>query len=149
MNTPNPNPTPPEASASTCIVGCKLPHGLHLDLRRKGDSQPTRYTLRGANAARIIGGYGITDGIPRDFMEEWLKRNEKHPAVLAGAIFMHKDVASAEARAREGAPIRTGLESLDPIEQAKRRGIEMDPAAVQAYEAAKRENPVRDRQIVE
>lgn len=149
MNNPNPNPTPPEASASTCIVGCKLPHGIHLDLKRKGETQPTRYTLKGANASRIVGGHGLTDGIPRDFMEAWLSVNARHPAVLAGAIFMHKDTASAEARAREGSATRTGLEALDPVAEAARRGIAMDPAAVAAYEAAKKQNPVRDRQIVE
>lgn len=137
-----------EASADTCIVGCKLPHGLHLDLRNR-DGSTTRYTLKGANAARIVGGYGFTDGIPTTFMEEWLKRNAKHPAVIQGAIFMHKDKASAEARAREGRDIRTGLEPLDPVAESKKRGIEMDPEAVKNYELAKKQNPVRDRQIVE
>lgn len=143
----------PEGSATTCVVGCKLPHGLHLDL--KGKDGTTRFTLKGNNASRIVGGYGLTEGIPTDFMQEWLKRNKEHPAVKAGAIFMHTDGASAESRAKEGREIRTGLEPIDPIAEAQRKrppgtvGVDMDADAVAAYERAKKENPVRNRQVVE
>lgn len=146
MSTPNPPQV--AASATTCVVGCKLPHGLHLDLVNK-DGQNVRYTLKGANAARIVGGYGFTDGVPTEFMTEWLKVNANHPAVKAGAIFIHNSTKGAEARAREGRDIRTGLEALDPVREAKARGLELDPAAIASYEKQKAENPVRDRQQVE
>lgn len=141
-----------EASATTCVVGCKLPHGLHLEL--KGSEGVVRHTLKGNNAARIIGGYGITDGIPTEFMTQWLKKNAKHPAVIAGAIFMHNTVEGAVARAKEGREIRTGCEAIDPIAQAKRFSLNNGPSeeretAEAAYRKQVAENPVRNRQVVE
>lgn len=139
--------TKPEGSATTCVVGCKLPHGLHLDL--KGKDGTVRFTLKGNNASRIVGGYGLTENIPTDFMTEWLKRNKDHPAVKAGAVFMHTDGASAEARAKEGRSNTTGFEAIDPIAEAKRKRIDMDPEAAKLYEQQKAENPARNRQQVE
>lgn len=143
-----PSTVPPQASPTTCIVGCKLPHGLHMQIKAK-DGTMQEHVLKGNNAARIIGGYGLTDDVPIEFMMEWLKRNARHPAVMNGSVFMHDSVAGATARAREGREIRTGAEPVDPIAHAKKFKLEPDAEAVKAYEAQKRDNPVRNRQIVE
>lgn len=137
-----------EESSTTCVVGCKLASGLHLDMKDK-DGHNVRYTLKGTNAARIIGGYGLTDGIPREFMEAWLKRNADHPAVKAGAVFMHTKVDSARGIANERREVTTGLEPIDPLRDGKKRGLDMDAAALAAYSAQVENNPSRNRQTVE
>lgn len=145
----------PEASATTCIVGCKLPHGYKLELfsdpkKTGGVTQVLEsFTVKGNNAARIVGGYGITAGVPREFFTEWLRRNAKLPAVVNGAIFMHVDVESAEARAKEGREIRTGIEPIDPIMDARAKGLTVDKEAAAAYRKQQAENPMRNRQHVE
>lgn len=133
----------------TVTVGCKLPHGLILDLKVGGEL--VRHTLKGANAARIIGGYGITENIPADFMEQWLKKNAKHPAVANGSIFLHNDTKSAESIARERREIDTGLGAIDPIKSGMLRGEDGkdDTAALANYNKLKRENPARNAQIQE
>jgi hypothetical protein len=137
-----------EGSATTCVVGCKLPHGLHLELKNN-DGEVVRFSVKGMNSVRIVGGYGLTDGIPTEFMERWLKKNAKHPAVIGQSIFMHRDGRSAESRAKEGRGIRTGIEPIHPLEDAKRFKIAVDKEAEKAYRQQVAENPVRERQIVE
>lgn len=162
MSTPTPTPPKPEGNASNgnpvCVVGCKLPHGLKMELFEKDAGGVLRvvasHTVKGHNDARIVGGYGLTPNVPTDFMEEWIKRNAEHPAVKNGSIFMQTGGKSAEARAKEGRGIRTGIEPVHPIEDAKRFKMDLGPQdEKQKHEAAYRkqvaENPVRNRQIVE
>lgn len=148
MTTPNANDTKVEASATTCIVGCKLPNGATLELTTK-DGETIRFQVNGMNAARIVGGYGLTDGIPRDFMETWLKRHHKLKMVRDELIFIHSDVASAEAHAKAGREVKTGMEPIDPLKDQRGNGIVMDAQATAAYMKQVRENPLRNRQIVE
>lgn len=150
--TPNPTPPtqPPQASATTCIVGCKLPHGLHMQLRDpRTKTVVEAHVAKGNNAARIVGGYGLTEAIPTEFMSKWLKQNENHPAVVNGSIFVSDTGRNAEARAREGRELKTGIEALDPIAHAKKFKLEPDAEAVKAYNLQKLQNPVRDRQQVD
>lgn len=139
-----------EASATTCVVGCKLPHGLTLELRAK-DGEVVRYTAKGMNSARIFGGYGLTEGIPTDFMEAWLTKNAKHPAVVNQSIFMHSSGRGAQARAKELREVRTGLDTIDPLnrETQTRFKIAMDKDGERAYRKQIAENPMRNRQILE
>lgn len=141
----------PEGSATTCVVGCKLPHGLILELRTKDGGEVVRYTIKGMNDARIFGGYGLTEGIPTDFMEAWLAKNAKHPAVVNKSIFMHSSGRGAQARAKELRNERTGLEAIDPLntETQSRFKIAMDKEGERAYRKQIAENPVRNRQIAE
>lgn len=155
MSQPNPNPAPskepykPQASADTYIVGCKLPHGLHLELFAPDGKVIEAHKINGNNSRRIIGGYGLTDGIPRGFMDEWLERNANHPAVLNQSIFIHTNAKSAESAAKERRKERTGLEALDPIGEAKKRGLVLDSDAERDYRKQQAENPDRNRQIQE
>jgi hypothetical protein len=145
-------PEPPklETSATTCIVGCKLPHGLVCQLFSEDNKSVVEsFTIKGANDSRIVGGYGLTQGVPTAFMMEWLKRNAKHPAVANGNIFIHTNVKSAEARAKDMREQRSGLEAINPIADAKKHGLAVDPVAEAAYKKQVQENPLRDRQIVE
>lgn len=147
----------PEGSATTCVVGCRLPHGLVLQLRMKngrpdarGTFEPLgrRFTVKGANDSRIVGGAGFTENVPTEFMVEWLKQNAEHPAVVNRNIFMHTDGKSVEAVARETKGQTTGLEAIDPIESARKYGLAVDPESVAAYQRQKAENPERNRQLI-
>lgn len=152
LQPPTPDVSKPTASATTCVVGCKLPNGMTVELiegKGKDARSVWKHTLKGMNSARIVGGYGLTEGVSAEHMKEWLTRNAEHPAVKNGAIFMHTSGKGAEARAKEGREIRTGLDAIDPVANARRAGIELDREAVAAYEKQKAENPLRDRQVVE
>ena len=109
------------------------------------------YTVKGMTDARIVGGYGLTHGVPIDFMTEWLKRNPRHPAVVNGSIFMHDTTKGAEARAREGREIATGLGAIDPLSKSdkRRKGVTLDKDGEAAYKKQIAENPVRNVQQVE
>lgn len=151
MNNPNPQqPQPPRVSPTTCIVGCKLPHGLQCELRSEdGKKVVAKFTMKGTNDARIVGGYGLTDGVPTEFMVEWLKRNSEHPAVVSGAIFMHDNVKGAESRAKEFRKLTTGMEAIDPLKDNKKHGLVIDKEAEAAYRKQVAENPARNRQQIE
>lgn len=129
-------------SADTVTVGCKLPSGLVLQIfvmedyraptpgggyhvEKRARRLPESYTLNG-NAMDvskmsvgdvphlIVGGYGITPGIPKDFWEQWLTDNEQSDLVKGGFIFAQPNETEARARARDGAKVRSGLEPIDP-----------------------------------
>lgn len=141
-------PPPASAAPDTVTVGCKLPNGLvlHLDtmvdyripmpgggtvIERRSRRLPDTYTLNGSAidlariaatgsvSHRIIGGYGITTGIPRDFWERWLAANKNAEYVQKRLVFAEPNEGRAEAAAIEGAKIRTGMEPIDPDEPGR------------------------------
>jgi hypothetical protein len=93
---------------NTVTVGCKLPHGLHLDVAGK------RVTVEGTNGATIIGGHGITRNVDKAFFEEWLRINKDSDAVKNELIFAHEKDASTAAEANEKEGNRSGFEGIDP-----------------------------------
>lgn len=112
--------------SQTVTVACKLPNGLELELRDE-DGERQVHLVRGSAARRrlevggeVVGdvgsvafGYGLTQ-VPKDFWEEWLKRNAKYQPVVSQAIFALPDVNSAKSKAREMEKIETGLEPINP-----------------------------------
>jgi hypothetical protein len=94
--------------AETVSVGCKYPNGLLLEL---GDK---RVEIKGANSSQIIGGHGITEGVDKAFMDEWMKRYAANDIVKGGHLFINVKTASVVAEAEEKADHKTGLEPLDP-----------------------------------
>lgn len=96
-------------SARTVTVGCKLPHGLHLDLPGMG-----RVTLKGLNSSAIINGHGLTHNVDGEFFDAWMQIYKDHPAVVGGFIFAHVKDADVTAEAKDRAGEKTGLEPLDP-----------------------------------
>lgn len=123
-------------------VACKLPNGLKLRLCKSvemdepvmmgGTQKVTRhiidpskgeYTLHGV-ATRldgekplhlIIGGAAITTGIPKDFIEEWLKQNEGHPAVVNRMIFT-TGTGKQDAVVREAKNLREEKSNQGPMD---------------------------------
>jgi hypothetical protein len=134
---------PPPKSADTVTVCCKLPNGLVLrtytmepwvDMLVGGVAKETKiarrteeeyvlngYAIKFDDLRRghvpehgIVGGYGLTTGVPKDFWERWVKQNEKNPLVTNELVFAHGDELSARSKAKENSGIRSGLEAIDP-----------------------------------
>ncbi len=141
-NEPRRRPRPASRAVDTVIVGCKLPNGLLLqnfvmeeyqEQVMGGGTRTAKRAVRLEETYRvcgssidlakmalgevpnlIIGGYGITSGIPREFWEEWLRTNARSDIVKNGLIYAESSDAKARKRAVEGAKLRTGLEPINP-----------------------------------
>jgi hypothetical protein len=135
----------------TCIVGCRLPHGLNVDLLvKKGDKkrgipdETQRLVIKGANSARIMGGHGITTGVPKEAFTKWLASKASLAYVRNGSVWVVDNAASARSVAAERKGERTGFEGIDPL---KSKGISPEDAKV--LERQRAENPARGRQVDE
>lgn len=95
-------------TADTVTVGCKLPHGLHLDAGGK------RATLNGVNSSGIIGGYGLTQ-VDRGLWEAWLADHRRDEMVTNGLVFAQDKEAKARDQAQEQSDVRSGMEPVDPL----------------------------------
>jgi 2,3-bisphosphoglycerate-independent phosphoglycerate mutase len=110
----------------TVTVGCKLPNGLHLDLKNEAGARiGERVTLRGFSvpygmpALSIVGGYALTPNVDADYFEKWMKANENSDLVKKGFIFAHVKMGDASAQAKEMAAEKSGLEPMDPEKPGK------------------------------
>jgi hypothetical protein len=119
-------------------VGCKLPHGLMLQLYRMEEHQEPvmaggyrkvrravqdRPPVRLNGFARYLGqdvahsiimGTGITHGVDADFFAEWMLQNEDSDVVKKGLIFSQIKPSEIEAQARDHKSLKSGLEPIDP-----------------------------------
>lgn len=93
---------------ATVTVGCKLPHGIHMDVDGK------RVTLAGANASQVIGGHGITENVDKEHFEKWLSMHKESPMVKNGLVFAHEKAANTSAQANASVENPSGFEALDP-----------------------------------
>ncbi|HDL8567144.1 TPA: hypothetical protein ACMY33_001248 [Yersinia enterocolitica] len=102
--------------AETVIVGCKLPHGLNINIDGKS------VVLNGSNSCSIAGGYGLTEGVDKDLFDRFLSVYADAPYVKNQLVFAQGKHSSATAQANEQKDIQTGLEGLNPDKPAP--GIE-------------------------
>lgn len=101
------------SSTDVVTIGCKLPHGLHMDVGGQ------RITLAGENSTEIVGGHGLTYGVPKDFWEAWKKEHAEQPFVKNGLVFAQGKTESAIAEAKEKQNNKTGFEGIDPANPGK------------------------------
>lgn len=94
-------------------VGCRLPHGLHLDVGQ-GEAVK-RVTIAGANRARLIGGAGVTP-VPKDHWDAWHAKNKDLAFMKSGAVFVTKSPADAEMEGEQRKSDKTGFEGADPAQ---------------------------------
>lgn len=127
----------------TCIVGCKLPHGLKINL--PGVDKPV--TLKGRNSSRIIGGYGLTPGVPKEAFTEWLVSHSWAEYVKNGSVFMEDNEKRARDKAKEMRTERTGMEPIDPLKG--RPGLVVEDVDKKKLAEARAANPDRNRSIDE
>lgn len=128
-----------EPSRNTCAVGCKIPMGVDLKLQKQitvreaiqggGTRDVTEYRpvggkvvklkgnaykrLKGAShdqGSHLKGGYALTFGVDKAFMDEWFKQNAESPLVLKEMIIAADKIADLEAKAKERKDILSGLE---------------------------------------
>ena len=115
-------------ASTTVTVGCKLPHGLHLDIGGK------RVTLKGTNASNVIGGHGITENVDKAFFDKWMSQNKESAAVKNGLIFAHEAAQNTKAEAKEKKDNKNGFEGLDPAKPGP--GIQPDGDPLKSAKAA-------------
>jgi hypothetical protein len=116
-------------SRNVISVGCKLPNGMHLDINNAGEALQ-RVTLKGINSLTegaiirpaVRSGFAITENVPKEFFDEWMKTHSVHPAVKNNLIFAHTQVASVRDMGEEFKEELHGFEPIDPSAPAK--GIE-------------------------
>ena len=125
-------------AGSTVTVACKIPNGLVLQLSELYDTtEPSPSGARPIKASRkvgeaisvkgparplsgmppdyqIIGGYGLTYGVPADFWHDWKDQNRDLDAVRQNLIFASTSHERAMAQAKDMKTIRSGMEPLDP-----------------------------------
>lgn len=110
--------------AEVVTVGCKLPNGLLIDVDGKV------VHLLGANSSNVIGGYGLTENVDKDYFEKWLKQHANQRYVKGEMVFAQAKMNSAQSKASENASVKTGLEGLPqdkPVE-----GVVKDEEAMKA-----------------
>ncbi len=103
-------------------VGCKMPHGLHLDVKNtEGDNE--RVTLK-ANVVPfgqpnfLIGGSAMTQ-VPKAHWDAWMATHKGDFAPLKdGLIFVQEDEAKATAKAKAGEKIKPMAPALKGDEVA-------------------------------
>lgn len=131
-------------STETCTVACKLPHGLRARLFEMVDNQEAVAGggFKNMPRAQVMGDiieirgylhevkrspmampsissrYALTEGVNKDFMNEWLKQNWDHDAVKNNLIFVHDTDTAGQARAFKDT--RSGFEPVDPAKLAKK-----------------------------
>jgi hypothetical protein len=118
-------------------VACKLPHGIKIRDHRKSTTHepvmgggsrkvevfrpvgPT-YRIKGQNVpealkpfVEVVGGYAITQGMPAEIFERWMRWNEEAPYVKNNLIFGSENADEVRGKAREFAALTTGMEALD------------------------------------
>jgi hypothetical protein len=129
--------TAPATGTATVTVACKIPQGFILKLFEK--KEITEVTLGGSRTVKqffptgdefrlngsahaqnegprchTVGGFAITDGVPKDFWNQWLDQNRTLPAVQNGMIIAFDSAGKTVGAAKEGRTIKTGLERLNP-----------------------------------
>jgi hypothetical protein len=90
-------------------------NGFSIDLGQMAGGIPPEHA--------IVGGFGLTFGIPKDFAEEWFKQNSQLAAVKSGLIFMEDSENRARGHAREYAKLQSGVQPIDPSNPAERAGL--------------------------
>ena len=125
----------------TVTVGCKLPHGLVLEIVEVGKSDGKemlnpapvgkRVTLAGANSlhtgilmpATLQIAYTAVDA---DFWAAWLKKNSDLAFVKNGMVFAAEKPADAQAMGREHAKEKSGFEGLNQAGDKRAGNVQAD-----------------------
>jgi hypothetical protein len=128
----------PESAGAKVMVFCSLPNGLRLrNFRMVSSSEPVlgggfrdfkiaepvgeevlingnRFRLGEPMSHRIVAGFGVTEGVNKDFWEAWLEANKALPMVKNGLIFAaeKRDFGEDEAHDR-----RDTLSGLEPMQK--------------------------------
>lgn len=127
----------PGNDGGTVTVACKLPHGLQLQLQTKtnvkivtrdGGQQDAvqwakdgvTYTVHGTAIAKgeiprykMVAGYALTPGIPKNFWDAWWDQNQSAPYCKQNLIFAYESLDRVRGTAKDNREVRTGQEPLN------------------------------------
>ena len=114
--------------AETILVGCKLPHGIYLDLRDGAGNISARvklpgnahYTLpnpdRKFKNPETVHGDTFTQ-VDKAHWDAWIKLHGDHPALRSGAIYSAAKKEEAIGKAKEHEFEDVGFNKIDPNKQ--------------------------------
>lgn len=123
------------------LIGCKLPHGLIMEIPEPGDMlrpRPVgkRVILKGANSLRTNPNaaqgtfpYAVTS-VDKEFWEAWLERHKDRPFITNELVFVAKNEADAKSMGRERIGERTGMEALNLEIDGKGKSVDPRLAAL-------------------
>lgn len=145
------NDAGPQTGTDTVTIGCKWPNGIVMRLydlveetviyngnpvkESRAMQKGEEYVLNGFSLDlgkmaggippehEIVGGYGLTHGIPRAFAEEWFEQNKNSDLVKRNLVFMSGREQDARAQARDLKSLKSGIEPIDPNDPAPRAGL--------------------------
>jgi hypothetical protein len=139
------------AAAETVTVACKLPAGLIADIRAEpkvmhtsqgdhliagpvlasvtftGSAAQRRLEAGGqvlGEAGNVVGGYGITPNVDKQFWDKWFEENKDYAPVAKGLIFALPSANAVRSEARDRAGVKNGMEPADRKDMAA-AGVEV------------------------
>jgi ethanolamine utilization microcompartment shell protein EutL len=102
------------AEKNTVIIGCRLPHGLYINIGDTRTGTAKQILLAGANRSEIRGvDVGLTE-VDKSEADIWFKEHSEADYVKSGGVFIMSDEKSAASKAKELKDEETGFESLEP-----------------------------------
>lgn len=144
-------PEPIKSNGATVVIACKIPQGVILQNYEAVDGfepvfgggsrpikshQPVGPSVRingcsrplgsDPEAKRVIGGFALTFGVPKDFWDRWYAANQQLDMVKNGMIFAHESENKTVDQAKDMRTLKSGLEPLD-TEGKKPDGTYRDP----------------------
>lgn len=94
---------------ATVVVQCNYPNGVTLQLR----GNPNTVVVKGYQNATIVeGGYGLTDGVEKDFWDAWVAENKQYPIYTNGCISANTNVKKATKEASSNSGTVSGNEQV-------------------------------------
>lgn len=138
-------------AVDTMVVACKTPFDFEASIRAEPTYIDSAYgkhivagpvleahVFRGSARQRrmesngeilgehpmVVGGYGLTPNVPKDFMDKWLAQNKDYAPVKAGMVKAFSTMTSARDYARDGARVRSGFEAASSADM-KKDGVEV------------------------
>lgn len=154
----------PEKTGEVVTVACKLPNGLQLRLfemamtneAAPGGHREVKMARLVSDIVRIngtatpygqspswpvVGGFALTEGVSKDFMEQWMEQNKDSDLVRNNLIHYHTKLGHVQGEAREKKALLSGLQPLVPdtdkrIPKSKNKNIKLETADEQPTSAA-------------
>lgn len=107
------------AKSDKYVIGCKLPNGMVIrgagkEFKLNGTNSAVIVDPATGQKASLLHGFGVTEDVPADIWDDFVKTHGKTPAVLNGLVFAQNDLASVKDAAKEREKQKTGLEQADP-----------------------------------
>lgn len=140
-----PAPAGASRTGETVTVACKMPMGIiiHREVKKTrpvvvlggGTRDETYYErvpgseveiignsrpIGGDYRTRVVMGYALTQGVPKDLWDHWAESHADLPALKNRLLFAMPSIGEASDAARESKKVKSGLEPLNPAGDPRR-----------------------------